>query len=147
MTIKQEVIIDLLPLYFAGDASEETQELIEMYFEKHPKFAKAMMQMHEQIKNNVEEELGENIQVEVSPEQKLKALQRTKVLLRMRAALFLSGTLSLILPVLFMVFVKESDAVEWAKYVVTGILIVVMPTTWIGYAYLRYRMRNSGDLK
>ncbi|WP_286234245.1 hypothetical protein [Thalassotalea sediminis] len=145
MNIKQDVIIDLLPLYFDGNASDETQKLIEMYFEQHPTFAKSMKQMHEQIKNNIEEKIADSIQVNISPEQKLKTLQRTKVLLRVRATLFLTGILSLILPILFMVFVKESNAAEWAKYVVTGILIVIMPATWVGYAYIRYRMRHSGD--
>lgn len=38
----EDVILDLLPLYFAGDASAASRTLIEAYFDADPKFAKAM---------------------------------------------------------------------------------------------------------
>lgn len=145
MDIKQDVIIDLLPIYFDGTASDDSKELIDNYFELHPKFAQSMKKLHEQIKTNIEDDLGERIPAPIDPEQKLKTMQRTKLLLRLRTGFLISGILSLILPILFMTFVKESDAAAWAKYVVTGVLTFVMPATWVGYGYIRYRMRSSGD--
>ena len=36
MKIDREVIIDLLPVYFSGDASEATSMLVQEYFREHP---------------------------------------------------------------------------------------------------------------
>lgn len=38
----EDVILDLLPLYFSGDASAASRAMIEAYFEEHPRFAQAM---------------------------------------------------------------------------------------------------------
>ena len=38
----QDVIVDLLPVYFAGEASVASGDLIEAYFAAHPPFARAM---------------------------------------------------------------------------------------------------------
>ena len=40
MKVTREVIYDLLPSYFAGDASNDTRALIEAYFETDPEFAR-----------------------------------------------------------------------------------------------------------
>jgi hypothetical protein len=38
MTISRNVILDLLPLYLAGEASEETRALLEQYLRENPEF-------------------------------------------------------------------------------------------------------------
>jgi len=38
--VTREVIYDLLPSYFAGDASDDTRALVEAYFETDPEFAR-----------------------------------------------------------------------------------------------------------
>ena len=40
MKVTREVIYDLLPSYFAGDASHDTRALVEAYFETDPEFAR-----------------------------------------------------------------------------------------------------------
>ena len=40
MNVTREVIYDLLPSYFAGDASADTRALVEAYFETEPEFAR-----------------------------------------------------------------------------------------------------------
>jgi anti-sigma factor RsiW len=40
MNVTREVIYDLLPAYFAGDASDDTRALVEAYFETDPEFAR-----------------------------------------------------------------------------------------------------------
>jgi anti-sigma factor RsiW len=40
MKVTREVIYDLLPAYFAGDASDDTRALIEAYFATDPEFAR-----------------------------------------------------------------------------------------------------------
>ena len=38
MNITQEVVTDLLPVYFSGEASRETKSLVEEYFRENPEF-------------------------------------------------------------------------------------------------------------
>src|SRR5689334_8043136 len=40
MKVTRDVIYDLLPSYFAGDASSDTRALVEAYFETDPEFAR-----------------------------------------------------------------------------------------------------------
>ena len=40
MNVTRDVIYDLLPSYFAGDASDDTRALVEAYFETDPEFAR-----------------------------------------------------------------------------------------------------------
>lgn len=40
MTLEREIIIDLLPAYFSGEASAATCALVEEYFREHPDFEK-----------------------------------------------------------------------------------------------------------
>jgi anti-sigma factor RsiW len=40
MKVTREVIYDLLPSYFAGDASDDTRALVEAYFETDPEFGR-----------------------------------------------------------------------------------------------------------
>ena len=40
MKVTREVIYDLLPSYFAGDASDDTRALVEAYFESDPEFGR-----------------------------------------------------------------------------------------------------------
>lgn len=40
MNITQEVITDLLPVYFSGEASSDTHALVDSFFREHPDFEK-----------------------------------------------------------------------------------------------------------
>ncbi len=46
MKVTREVIYDLLPSYFAGDASDDTRALVEAYFETDPEFARMASRFH-----------------------------------------------------------------------------------------------------
>ena len=38
MTVTSDVILDLLPMYVAGEVSEDTRKLVEAYLEENPRF-------------------------------------------------------------------------------------------------------------
>ncbi len=38
MNVTREVMTDLLPVYFSGEASEDTKQLVELYFRENPDF-------------------------------------------------------------------------------------------------------------
>ncbi len=40
MSVTRDVITDLLPVYFSGEASEDTRRLVEDYFRENPEFAR-----------------------------------------------------------------------------------------------------------
>jgi hypothetical protein len=42
MNVSRDVVVDLLPLYLAGEASAGTRDLIETYMKEHPDFAAEM---------------------------------------------------------------------------------------------------------
>jgi len=42
MEITQDIILDLMPLVLAGEASHDTRRLVELYLEQNPELAKLM---------------------------------------------------------------------------------------------------------
>lgn len=42
MNLHEDVILDLLPVYFADEASAASREIVDAYFEAHPQFAKTV---------------------------------------------------------------------------------------------------------
>lgn len=49
MKVTREVILDLLPLYLADEASADTQELVKVYLEQDPDLAKLAGQWRKQL--------------------------------------------------------------------------------------------------
>lgn len=46
MNLPEDVIVDLLPSYFADEASPATRAIVDDYFAAHPRFAQAMRAAH-----------------------------------------------------------------------------------------------------
>lgn len=88
----EDVVIDLLPLYFAGDASPASCALVDAYFAAHPDFAQAM-------------HAGQGAPVlpatTVDPHGGTVALKRIRTLLRWRAALIASAVFCSLTPLSF----------------------------------------------
>lgn len=42
MNLHEDVILDLLPVYFGDEASQASREIVDAYFEAHPQFAKTV---------------------------------------------------------------------------------------------------------
>jgi anti-sigma factor RsiW len=61
--VTREVIIDLLPAYFSGEASEQTRQLVEGYFEGDPEFARMARHMNDKLLQAVPVELPQNHQM------------------------------------------------------------------------------------
>ena len=47
--VTRDVIIDLLPAYFSGEASDDTRRLVEDYFERDPEFARMARSMNDRL--------------------------------------------------------------------------------------------------
>lgn len=103
MKISRDVIIDLLPLYLAGEASEDTRQLVEQFLADDPALAK----LAEQAK--VDKWNGE-IPVPLHKEDEMKSFEKTKFLL-FQQKLFLA--LSVGTTLLFIAFRFDENGVEW----------------------------------
>lgn len=52
MKVTRNVILDLLPLYAAGEVSEDTRLMVEEYFEKDNEMARAAQRLRDQLSMN-----------------------------------------------------------------------------------------------
>ena len=80
MNVSRDVIIDLLPLYLAGEASEDTRQLVEQFLAEDPALAK----LAEQTK--IDKWNGE-IPVPLQKEAEMKSFEKTKQLLTQQRVL------------------------------------------------------------
>ena len=71
MEITRDVILDLLPLYLAGEVSEDTRSLVENYLVEDPKLAAIAARFDEM-------ELENNIQVPLDEENEMIAYKEAK---------------------------------------------------------------------
>ncbi len=78
MNITHDVIIDLLPLYFSGEASEDSKILINNYFEQNPEFA-------EQSKTSSEQIITNDIPITLTKDDEMNTLNKTKKFIRLRS--------------------------------------------------------------
>jgi hypothetical protein len=82
MKVSRDVILDLLPLYLAREASVATRALVEQYLSQDVALA-------DQIRLQVTAGLGDSpTSVELPPELELRSLGRTRTLLRRQRLLF-----------------------------------------------------------
>ena len=69
--ITQDVIVDLLPVYFSEEASEQTRRMVETYFAEHPDFEKMARRMHAKMLDAVP--------VQLAPNHEAKTFRRMKI--------------------------------------------------------------------
>lgn len=74
--ITREVIIDLLPAYFSGEASEQTRQVVEAYFERDSEFAHMARSMNDRLLQAVPAQLPEDHQ--------MRTLRRTQATIAWR---------------------------------------------------------------
>jgi glycosyl transferase family 87 len=136
MTVTRDVIYDLLPLYFAGQASEDTKTLVTDFFKADPEFGR----MAERFASLIKDERQSSDRV---PGEAL-ALHRTRRVVRYRNQLIgLAIAFSLLpfafglgdSPAFFMLRDKPRAAVMFA---------VVAVAFWLGAYLTGRRSRHTG---
>ena len=135
MNITRDVVMDLLPLYLAGEASEDSDLLIQKYMEQDSEFAELI---------RLSEEGAMPFTAVSPPDNELVVLNKTKRLIEWRswllgAALFFSASLFGIKSV--------GNGVEWlwAGWPL-GFALCLMTAvcSWLGYIIIRYRLNHVG---
>jgi hypothetical protein len=136
MNITQDVIIDLLPAYFSGEASAATCALVEEYFKAHPDFEKEA-----RATGTTLESLSPALSSRHDEEEKI-ALERTRRLMQTRASFFWLALLYSFIPFIFTIRDHKIVWLTFERSRVVGILFLVLAVFfWAGYLFLR-RMRE-----
>ena len=134
MKITREVITDLLPLNLAGEASKDTQELIDEFLQTDPDFAKLVATQNAPL---------EKLNINLPKENEVKTLQDTRSLLQKRSIYLAFTIFFLLLPASF-TFDDNGVYWMWAKTPV-NILIFIAFGIFNAVQYWRISQRLKGS--
>ncbi|HQU72766.1 MAG TPA: hypothetical protein PLG66_10730 [Calditrichia bacterium] len=137
--LTENVIRDLALLYFAGEASRESCELVEAYFAAHPELAEILRRENDYRPYVLPPQL--------EPEEEMKILNKTKKLLKWRSVVMAIAILFTALPFSFgSVSWDKADGVAWlwADHPLAAVVIgLVGLVAWGGYWALQKRLKAS----
>ena len=138
MKLEREVIIDLLPAYFSGEASAATRRLVEEFFRENPDFEKSARSAAGPL---------EGLKVappKPDPEKEKLALERARMVTETRTSFFWLGVISTLMLFLFRI---QNGKVIWIVWSGSasgsgsrGPLFIAMAVFfWLFYFYARRR--------
>jgi hypothetical protein len=134
MKLERDVIVDLLPAYFSGEASSATRALVEEYFREDPafeKFARGAGGPLEMLKAPVDRP---------DPEKEKFALERARLVTETRSSFFGLGIITTLMLFLFRIQGGKIVWIMWEQGGVRGICFAAMAVFfWTLYFYVRRR--------
>jgi hypothetical protein len=141
MNISREVIKDLLPLYAAGEVSDETRDLVEQFLQTDPELRGFLGRMAE-----AEAILEEKPQAPDLVDAQVKSLRKTRLLLRYRGIVMGAAIAYSIAP---FSFVYAQGKVTWVVMEnvpreVWLCCLVIAAALWIVYGVILTQTRRSG---
>jgi len=144
MNVTREVILDLLPVYLAGEASPATRALVEEYMEQDKELA-------QRIRVQWADNLAKITPAALPPDLELRSLRRTRALLGwQRWLLALSITFTAIALTSQISFqegrIKEFHFLMRDFPVQFGLFALMAIACWIGYYSIRRRLRTPKPL-
>ncbi len=133
MKVEREVIIDLLPAYFSGEASAATRALVEEYFLEHPDFEKTARSANHPL---------ESLKVPVAALDEAKAklaFERARQITEIRGSMLWLAVCFTLMPGLFRIQDHKIVFILWGGSQFAGIVLVVMAVfLWVFYLRTRY---------
>lgn len=145
MTITRDIVRDLLPAYWSGEATADTRAAVEAYFAQEPAFAEEARR-EAQALEHIETLPSDGPDAAI----RLAALRRAKRVLRTQRIVFaLASTFTLNALSLGFSFEIGNGAVKahWlalpGQAWVVGILLLAAVVTWIFYFRIHRRVRTS----
>jgi anti-sigma factor RsiW len=141
MKVTREVIVDLLPLYLAGEASVDSRALIEEFLKQDPELAKS-------IRSEWMQKMNAAAPAALPPELELRAFRKTKRMIGWQKWLLAFAILfsSVAGSIRFSFsggrfedvgFAMQGYPAQWA------ILVGLAAAFWIAYFALRRRLRTT----
>lgn len=136
MNVTREVITDLLPVYFSGEASADTRALVEAYFQQDAEFARLARQGQLQLTALTAST--------PAPQQEKETLMRIKQVLRWRAVLLGAALFCSFMP--FSLAGSSQQGVVWFMWrdapVLAGLFAVAALAAWLAYAWTFRLLRD-----
>lgn len=136
MNISRDVVKDLIPVYLAGDASADTQAIVESYLKTDPELA-----------NDVKAARGTSLDLPATPAPtaEKQALEATRQLLKSRTSTLVVAMIFTVLPLTFafrgtaitFFLIRDAPVIGLAWWMTAAIM-------WIWHARIRRRLRVSG---
>jgi len=133
MKLEREVIVDLLPAYFSGEASAATRALVEEYFREHPDFEASARRAGGPL---------ESLKVPAltaDTEKEKLALERARLVVETRTSFLWMAILFTLMLFLFRI---QDHKIVWVLWVrpLTGMIFTAMTAFfWLLYLYTRKR--------
>jgi predicted anti-sigma-YlaC factor YlaD len=141
MNVTRDVIIDLLPLYLAGEASPATRALVEEYLEQDPELAR-------RVRQQSAESFATTTLSDLAPELELKSLRRTRQLLGWQRWLF-GFAIGFTAVSLTSQLSFESGRLTDFHFLMRdyplqfGVCATLAIVCWLAYFHIRRRLRTS----
>jgi hypothetical protein len=134
MKVEQDVIIDLLPAYFSGEASAATRALVEDYFRQYPEFEKTARSAGGPLE-------GLKVPPATLDDAREKlALERARQVTEARSSFLWLAVCFTLLPLLFRLRDHKIVWIMWDKSPLLGMIFIGMAGYyWLLYAYMRRR--------
>ena len=136
MNISRDVVKDLIPVYLAGDASADTQALVESYLKTDPELAR-----------DVAAARGTSLGLPATrpPTAEKQTLDATRQLIKSRTSTLVVATIFTVLPLTFafhgttitFLLIRDAPIIGIAWWVTAAIM-------WIWHVRIRRRLRVSG---
>lgn len=141
MQVTQEVILDLLPLYLAGEASPATRALVEEYLAGDPELAR-------RIRLDAARGFDQVAPLNVPPELELQSLKRTRGLLVLLRWLFALGISATAIAFSAEMSFREGRLREFHFLIqefplLFGPILLLGLACWIAYFWLRHRLHTA----
>lgn len=136
MKLEREVIIDLLPAYFSGEASAATRALVEDYFRQNPDFEKSARSAGGAL---------ESLKVSppsLDPEKEKLTLERARLVVETRSTLL---WMAILFTLLLGVFHVRDHKVIWVLWEGSGVRGIVLSATAIFLWLMYFQTRRRKD--
>ncbi|MBE2201666.1 MAG: hypothetical protein IAE79_23850 [Anaerolinea sp.] len=133
MEITRNVILDLIPLYLAGEVTDDTRQLVEHYLHHDPKLAKL-------VELAANEKLPEDIPMPINKESEMKTFQKVR-LLTLQHHIFLG--LSLVFSILWVIFAFGKAVEPEIPMAIPVIFFFTAAFFWTGFLNVIYQINKQ----
>jgi predicted anti-sigma-YlaC factor YlaD len=133
MNITQDVITDLLPAYLSGEASADTQALVDEFQREHPQFA-AVVQA-------ARRGLGEPLPADqrpLAPDLEREAVRRTRAVISRQRWMM---ALAIVLTLMPLSFTIGADGIRFLLRDEPRTALFLLPASCLWFVYLRMQRR------
>lgn len=136
MKVSRDVILDLLPVYLANEASEDTRVLVEQFLADDPTLAKL-------VERSNQNPWDGEIPIPLNKEHEMKSFEKTKQLLfqqKLFLALAVASTLMLA------AFRFDSEGVEWLwinSPEIAWALVIIAAIFWTAFLNVAFILNRN----